>query len=498
MTHTEVTYMKKKIETPLQGYLSSIVAFIIATAFGIVVFSAVSQRAVESLAQSKLMMNVSRQSVHFEDILDVNYQFLDGVAAQIGKDGVLLSQKNQDMLSAIKSTTSINHVALIEPDGTSHYENGDVKDVSHRDYFKEGITGQRILSDPVQSSVDHETRVILGVPVLHNDSVIGLLGASYNVTALNHLMFDDLFGSKGFCIIIDEDGNIITLDGNSDTQKISYTDNFFEFFDKWNFRSNNSLQEIRDAFQTQSDGVLKLIQPEDPDSSRYIAYTPLHLNNWMMCYIIPVSVANESYMFVHDYELALNGYFMVLVLLLIWRIAVIHTRDRKELVHSAQIDGLTAVYNKEHTQPVIDAFLRTCRPDTLHAFLILDIDKFKDVNDTWGHAVGDLILQRVGAFLKNQFRDDDIIGRIGGDEFVILMKNIGNKDIALNRVETMLNQIRSIKQPEMDNQSITFSVGVAFSPEQGIRFDNLYRNADKALYQTKRGGRNNYTVYEKA
>ena len=217
-----------------------------------------------------------------------------------------------------------------------------------------------------------------------------------------------------------------------------------------------------------------------------------------MCYIIPVSVANESYMFVHDYELALNGYFMLLVLLLIWRIAMIHTRDRKELVHSAQIDGLTAVYNKEHTQPVIDAFLRTCRPDTLHAFLILDIDKFKDVNDTWGHAVGDLILQRVGAFLKNQFRDDDIIGRIGGDEFVILMKNIGNKDIALNRVETMLNQIRSIKQPEMDNQSITFSVGVAFSPEQGIRFDNLYRNADKALYQTKRGGRNNYTVYEKA
>lgn len=50
----------------------------------------------------------------------------------------------------------------------------------------------------------------------------------------------------------------------------------------------------------------------------------------------------------------------------------------------------------------------------------------------------------------------------------------------------------------MDNQSITFSVGLAFSPEQGIRFDDLYRNADKALYQTKRGGRNNYTVYEKA
>lgn len=78
------------------------------------------------------------------------------------------------------------------------------------------------------------------------------------------------------------------------------------------------------------------------------------------------------------------------------------------------------------------------------------------------------------------------------------MKNIGSKDIALKRVEAMLGQIRAVKHAEMDNQSITFSVGLAFSPEQGIRFDDLYRNADKALYQTKRGGRNNYTVYEKA
>lgn len=490
--------MKKKSETPMQGYLSSIVAFIIATALGIVVFSAVSQRAVESLAQTKLTLNVSRQSYHFEDILDVNYQFLDGVAAQIGNDGVLISEKNRNMLSAIKSTTSINHVALIEPDGTAHYETGEVKDVSHREYFQEGISGHRILSDPVQSSVDHETRVILGVPVTHNGNIIGLLGASYNVTALNHLMFDDLFDGEGFCIIINENGDIITLDGNSTHQKITYDDNFFDFYSQWSIRGKDSLQAIRDAFQTQSGGLVKLLHPEDPDSSRYIAYSPLHLNNWMMCYVIPVSVANASYAFVQNYELALNAYFMILVILLIWRIAMIHTRDHRELVYSAQIDGLTAVYNKEHTQPAIDHFLQMSHPDTLHAFLILDIDKFKDVNDTYGHAVGDKVLQRVGEFLKSQFRDGDIIGRIGGDEFVILMKQVSSREAALVRVQNMVERIRSIKHVEMDGQAITFSVGVAFSPEQGIRFDDLYRNADKALYQTKRGGRNNFSVYEKA
>lgn len=133
--------MKKKSETPMQGYLSSIVAFIIATALGIVVFSVVSQRAVDKLAQTKLTLNVTRQSSHFEDILDVNYQFLDGIAAQISSDGILISEKKRNMLSAIKSTTSIDHVSLIEPDGTAHYETGEVKDVSHREYFQEGISG---------------------------------------------------------------------------------------------------------------------------------------------------------------------------------------------------------------------------------------------------------------------------------------------------------------------------------------------------------------------
>ena len=489
--------MKKQPETPLKGYLSSIVAFITATAFGILIFSAVSQHAVESLARTKLALNVSRQSTHFEEILDVNYQYLEGVAAQVGQDDALVSEKNQNMLSAIQSTTSIDHVALIDLDGIAYYENGEVKDVSHRDYVREGLAGNRFLSDPVQSSVDHETRVILGVPVYHQDVIIGILGVSYNVTALNRMMFEDLFDGNGFSIIIDEKGNIITLDGSSEHQRIGSSDNFFDFYGQWNFKGTDSLQEIRDAFQNHSDGIIKLLQPDDPESSRYIAYTPLPLNNWMMCYVIPVSLAMESYRFVQDYELALNGFFMFLVVLLVIRIALIHTRDRSALVRTAQIDGLTSLYNKQNTQPIIDAFLQQSRADEQHAFLILDIDKFKDVNDNYGHAAGDKILQNVGAFLKSQFRDNDIIGRIGGDEFVILMKDVYSKDAAVSRVKSMLENIRNIQQAAIDNHNITFSVGVAFSPDQGMRFEDLYHSADQALYQSKRNGRDSFTVYEK-
>lgn len=490
--------MKSKQETVLKGYRSSIVAFILAIAVGLTLFSVVTRRAVESLAREKLMLNVARQSEHFGEILDVNFQFLEGMAAQIGKYGALNTQKNRDMIAAIESTTTVDHVALVEPDGSAHFETGQIKNISHRDYFQESMAGNLCLSDSVQSILDQNNRVVLSVPVPHNNSIIGVLCASYDMSTLSHIMFQDFFEGKGICIIIDEAGNIVTMDDTSKIAKINITDNFFDFYGGWDFYGNDSLAEIHQAFQNHTSGVVKVLPPGDPASSRYIAYIPLVQKNWVMCYVIPVSVANARYAFIHKYELILNGYFLLLVLLLVLRIAVIYYRDHKKLVHSAQTDGLTQLYNKKYTQHAIDAFLQTMRPGSRHAFLILDLDKFKTINDTYGHNVGDIILQRVGEFLRSQFRDDDIIGRIGGDEFIVLMKNIGSRDIALKRLETMLEQIHCMKHEELDGQHITFSIGVVFSPESGVTFKDLYLNADQALYQTKRAGRDHYTVLELA
>ncbi len=488
--------MNRKKQNQLESYLIAIAMFIVATALGIILFSIISQRGVDALAKNKLMLNVSRQRSHFEEVLDVNYQYLDAAASLIGSDGVLISDKNMDIVSAIKSTTSIDHVALIEPDGTAHYENGEIKDVSHRSYVQEGLAGQHILSDPLQSSVDQETRVILGVPVYHDNTVIGILGASYNVTLLNHMMFDDLFDGEGLSIIINERGEIMTLDGHSTDQTICLDDNFFDFYGQWNLYGSSSLVDIRKAFQKQESGLVQLYPENNPEKSCYISFSPLHFNHWMICYVVPVSTATASYSFVMNYAFVLNAYFIILVFLLVWRIFVIHDKDHRELVHNAQIDALTDIYNKEHTQTAIDDFLANAQTDMLHAFLIMDIDKFKHVNDTYGHAAGDQILQQVGQFLKREFRDNDIIGRIGGDEFVVFMKNISSREAATWRVQNMVCHIRSIKQPAIDGNVITLSVGVAFCPEHGTQFDELYRNADKALYQAKRGGRNNFSVYQ--
>ena len=172
---------------------------------------------------------------------------------------------------------------------------------------------------------------------------------------------------------------------------------------------------------------MKLSLKERKEADRYLAYMPLGYNDWMICYAIPVKSAQQAYEFISGYEILFMGSFCILVLLLLLYIVVRNNQEKAELVRSAQKDALTGVYNRENTQKVIDAILREKAPEGFHGFLILDMDHFKEVNDVYGHVMGDNVLKMLGGFLKEQFREQDVIGRIGGDEFVILLCNIGSR-----------------------------------------------------------------------
>lgn len=99
--------------------------------------------------------------------------------------------------------------------------------------------------------------------------------------------------------------------------------------------------------------------------------------------------------------------------------------------------------------------------------------------------------------MYRQFREQDIVGRIGGDEFMVLIRGIDNMDIAKNRVKKLIEEVRALQMPELDGNGITISVGLAFAPDDGTNFMELYRHADTALYQVKQGGRNGFSVYKK-
>lgn len=165
----------------------------------------------------------------------------------------------------------------------------------------------------------------------------------------------------------------------------------------------------------------------------------------------------------------------------------------QHLVEKMESDSLTGLYNKVATQEHIQRGLLQ-HPDKLFAFFILDIDNFKNVNDTCGHAAGDMVIAGFAEMLKNEFRNTDIVGRIGGDEFVVFAP-APSREWGEKKARDLVVDLRHDFTDGVTTCSISTSIGVAMVPEAGTEFETLYKNADSALYHTKQRGKNGFTIY---
>lgn len=180
-------------------------------------------------------------------------------------------------------------------------------------------------------------------------------------------------------------------------------------------------------------------------------------------------------------------------------VGVMHEIDRQKRTEEslkirAQQDPLTKLYNKAAVQARISEELADV-PDGVHALMIIDIDDFKSVNDNLGHWLGDTVLTDISSSLKKLFRGSDIVGRIGGDEFIVFLKNIGTVAKAKEKAETICNVFRNTYVGEKTRYKISGSVGIAMSPQHGKTYADLFKNADMALYTAKRKGKDGYRMY---
>ena len=161
---------------------------------------------------------------------------------------------------------------------------------------------------------------------------------------------------------------------------------------------------------------------------------------------------------------------------------------REKLSHEASHDPLTGLFNRG----AYDLLLESA--DTEHiALILIDVDNFKGVNDTYGHAVGDRVLKRVAEILRHSFRSVDILCRIGGDEFAVVMTRVNSslRQVVLNKIH-QANEL--LLHPKDDLPPVSLSVGVAFSDRKNPQGD-IYKDADTALYRVKEAGRNGCAIY---
>ena len=189
--------------------------------------------------------------------------------------------------------------------------------------------------------------------------------------------------------------------------------------------------------------------------------------------------------------------FFIAILAIHFANKAVSTKHNQSLQQKAETDLLTGLLNKISTEQKVREYLEEAGSKGQGAILFLiDIDNFKKVNDTMGHAFGDELLTGLGLGLSTLFRATDIVGRIGGDEFLVLMRNI-NADAETKKREAdkLLRFFRDFKVGEYVQYRCTASIGGAVFSEDGKDFEELYKAADTAMYESKRHGKNRVAYY---
>lgn len=164
-----------------------------------------------------------------------------------------------------------------------------------------------------------------------------------------------------------------------------------------------------------------------------------------------------------------------------------------EIRKTAVVDSLTGLYNRGECIRRIEEYIG--QSSSMAAFLLIDVDNFKQVNDTMGHAYGDSVLAELAQGLRALFRQSDIIARLGGDEFVVFMTGLREKDHILSKVNGILQFLHSYKNAPTVC-SLSCSIGCSIYPEHGTTFSTLLHKADAAMYHAKKQGKAQYYLYE--
>ena len=467
--------------------------FVLATAAGLFFFFKGLNASVDQYTRQTLKNYISKQCEHMHSLLDIHYEYLTSIAEHVADQEELITETNLQLIDSLDDHSDIELMALMEPDGTAHYSDGTEKNVSYRAYFQKALAGERALSEPLESSVNQDIRIVLAVPVQKDNRIIGVLAGSYDATSISQLLLNDLFDGEGYSLIVNTKGEIVGFDGTGAYRKLTYGDNFFTYCGEKIMTDAASLDKVRTDFARHHKGIILMQNPEEDSARQYMSYAPLGINGWMICYILPEDVAQESYSFIENYEVNLILGFLVIVSVMLIYIGVFVTQRNILLKRAAQTDALTGVYNKKNTEEKINRLLHNPADKGRHAFLIMDVDNFKHINDTYGHAVGDSVLKEFGKILQNYFRENDIIGRIGGDEFVVLMQGIEESFVAEERAKVLGEEVSGHTFPGYPER-LSISIGIALSPDCGTAYMELYQCADHALYAVKHSGKNSCCV----
>jgi len=403
-----------------------------------------------------------------------------------------------DYAQAIEKTLgSAYMVVIVNKAGQGYCSEGYEVDISGTDYFTAHYRQEYLHT--MDDGILHKEAFITMIPVFGQYLHEGMLFIYTPVDDIKEQLPIHSYNSKGSFLIIDNLGSIVSRFGKE--QEILEDENFLEILMNAGLKETD-YKRVINKIENKAQHYFAF---ESSKGNYTVSISPTSFNAWYFVTMIPQDEVERLVAAEWEDSRNLNTSIMVTLIAFIVILITMNIlgriqmmRQNKALETKADTDLLTGLSNKIATERLIQEFTEDY-PEGQSMFVILDIDNFKKINDTMGHAFGDDILRSLGHQLRSEFRVTDIIGRTGGDEFILFLKFIKTDELLEREGQRILDFFRQFKGGgEYVKYSATASIGVSVFPRDGQDYESLYRTADSALYESKRKGKNQLTFFDKS
>lgn len=393
-----------------------------------------------------------------------------------------------ELLGVAAGAAEVETVLFSDDKGTAVDQKGNTLDIGETAWFQEVLAGERsyIYAEEVES-------IVVAKPVSASGEQ-GYLILLYPMRQFADMLMNSGFDSTSFLAVVDLEGNVLGASGST-TNGCLKDGNLFSALEPEN---EDNTRVLRNRMGNGSRGNLDM---QTGKQSHVLTFVPLGSNQWDMVLGVSAAYVERQAGYLRSTTknmvvslLVVIGVFFCIVMVINIVGKIRSNEKKRELEDKADTDLLTGLNNKLATERKIKDYMAQ-NPDKQSMMFLFDIDNFKKINDTMGHAFGDEVLRSLGVQIGAIFRASDIVGRVGGDEFMVFLKDITSDEDIMKEAGKVETFFKSFQAGEYVKYKATASIGVAIFPQEGEDFETLYKAADQGLYKAKKRGKNQLAFY---
>lgn len=457
-------------------------------------------RTMQENAEEQALERVSKQAVsvagYYDGAISILIDSAQTTANMLVGSTNLKSKENAKMIHEICESMNLEKAFIVSKDKSSVDNLGNIHD-ENSDLAK--FYEYLLSSEPIREitiTPDGKPVVVIVAPIRTEKEWYGDVIFIYNP----HMM-KKLIESTTYSYYLVFSNGLVGEQVGEGNGLISTGDNINEILDKASFVKGSNYSFKKAVEGSRSGSICVSTEGE----KQYITYQPV--GDFGACVL--VSVMESQIKKSAEYEnkptrsliikiAVAIGIFVSLVLAIYIVNKVGYAKQNKELQSKAETDLLTDLLNKVSTEKKIQEYLDGEGKDKVCMMCVLDVDNFKKINDTMGHAFGDEVLSSLGKRIRSEFRVTDIVGRIGGDEFIIFLKDLKDDVIIEREAKRIESFFKDFQVGSYTKYSPTASIGAAIYPRDAHDYESLYKAGDTALYKAKKRGKNQLAFYRDA